>query len=149
MILFDEPDLPPRRNSTRVVGNSFDLFDETISTESKWLQGGQAKINWLELVVQLSPWVVSGCGSNGRAVASDTIGPRFESSHRQNFRMNILLLTLEKTKIKIKRPGMAHWKYHLWIFCSIFSSEWEVMMKPQSASLLEYFKTVYTPQFYS
>ena len=27
----------------------------------------------------------SGCGSVGRAVASNTIGPRFESSHRQKF----------------------------------------------------------------
>ena len=27
----------------------------------------------------------SGCGSVGRAVASETRGPRFESSHRQIF----------------------------------------------------------------
>ena len=27
----------------------------------------------------------SGCGSVGRAVASNTRGPRFESSHRQKF----------------------------------------------------------------
>ena len=27
----------------------------------------------------------NGCGSVGRAVASDTRGPRFESSHRQKF----------------------------------------------------------------
>ena len=27
----------------------------------------------------------SGCGSVGRAVAFDTRGPRFESSHRQKF----------------------------------------------------------------
>ena len=27
----------------------------------------------------------SGCGSVGRAVASDTRGPQFESSHRQKF----------------------------------------------------------------
>ena len=27
----------------------------------------------------------SGCGSVGRAVASNTRGPWFESSHRQNF----------------------------------------------------------------
>ena len=31
----------------------------------------------------------SGCGSVGRAVASDTRGPWFESSHRQNFISNI------------------------------------------------------------
>ena len=32
----------------------------------------------------------SGCGSVGRAVTSDTRGPRFESSHRQNL-LNICL----------------------------------------------------------
>ena len=53
----------------------------------------------------------SGCGSVGRAVASDTRGPQFESSLRQTFIyiLNICLLsTIEKTKIKKKRPGMAH-----------------------------------------
>ena len=37
----------------------------------------------------------SGCGSVGRAVASDTRGPRFESSHWQKFIyiMNICLLS--------------------------------------------------------
>ena len=43
-------------------------------------------------------------GSVGRAVASDSRGPRFESCHRQNFTVN----SIEKTKIKKKRPGMAH-----------------------------------------
>ena len=40
-------------------------------------------------------WVGSGCGSVGRAVASDTRGPRFESSHRQKFIyiLNICLLS--------------------------------------------------------
>ena len=57
----------------------------------------------------------SGCGSVGRAVASDTRGPRFESSHRQKF-INIeqLLYTvncvMKRQKIKKKRPGMAHFK---------------------------------------
>ena len=37
----------------------------------------------------------NGCGSVGRAVASDTRGPRFESSHRQKFiyTLNICLLS--------------------------------------------------------
>ena len=37
----------------------------------------------------------SGCGSGGRAVASDTRGPRFESSHWQKFNnlLNICLLS--------------------------------------------------------
>ena len=33
------------------------------------------------------------CGSVGRAVASDTRGPRFESSHRQKFILNICFLS--------------------------------------------------------
>ena len=39
--------------------------------------------------------VGSGCGSVGRAAASDTRGPRFESSHRQKFIyiLNICLLS--------------------------------------------------------
>ena len=48
----------------------------------------------------------SGCGSVGRAVASDARGLRFESSHRQTFISDIYLLTvnyIEKTKIKRKR----------------------------------------------
>ena len=46
----------------------------------------------------------SGCGSGGRAVASDTRDPLFEFSQRQ------ILLTLnciEKTKIIKLRQGMA------------------------------------------
>ena len=34
----------------------------------------------------------SGCGSVGRAVASDTRDPVFESSHRRNFILNILIV---------------------------------------------------------
>ena len=52
-------------------------------------------------------------GSVGRAVATDTRGPRFKSSHWRKFKKNICLLFvnfIEKTKIKIKRPGMAHLK---------------------------------------
>ena len=55
----------------------------------------------------------SGCGSVGRAVASDTKGPRFESSHRQKFlyfysTFDYYQLCIGKTKIKKNRPGMAH-----------------------------------------
>ena len=51
----------------------------------------------------------SGCGSVGRAVASDTRDLRFESCHRQTFLWKICQLsTLLKTKIKKKRPGMPH-----------------------------------------
>ena len=50
--------------------------------------------------------LASGCGSVGRAVASDT-GLRFESSPWQTFISDIYLFTvvcIEKTKIKKKRP---------------------------------------------
>ena len=53
----------------------------------------------------------SGCGSVGRAVASDTRGPRFKSSH-----WHILYGTFVycqpywKDEIKKKWPGMAHFK---------------------------------------
>ena len=55
-------------------------------------------------------WMGSGCDSVGRAVASDTRDPRFESSHRQKF-INIehfVNCVLKRRKIKKKRPGMAH-----------------------------------------
>ena len=55
----------------------------------------------------------SSCGSVGRAVASDTRGPWFVSSHRQTFYIEHLFIVkyIEKTKIKEKGPGMAHfWK---------------------------------------
>ena len=51
--------------------------------------------------------VCRGCDSVGRAVASDTRGPRFESSHGQNFIHEFIINCIEKTKI---RPGMAHLK---------------------------------------
>ena len=45
----------------------------------------------------------------GRAVASDIRRPRFESSHRQNLYWTLFTINcIEKTKIKKKRPGMAH-----------------------------------------
>ena len=51
----------------------------------------------------------SGCGSVGKPVASDTRGPRFESCHWRSFYWTLLTVNcVEKTKIKKKRPGMAH-----------------------------------------
>ena len=55
----------------------------------------------LTLTQQLSA-LGSGCGSIGRAAASDSRGPHFESSHRQKFVMNIF------RNYKEKRPRMAH-----------------------------------------
>ena len=48
----------------------------------------------------------SGCGAVGRAVASDTRGPRFESSHWQLLLNIYLLLTVcRKDKNKEKEAG--------------------------------------------
>ena len=49
----------------------------------------------------------SGCGAVGRAVAYDTRGPGLKSSHRQLL-FEHLFTVLCLTKIKKKRPGMAH-----------------------------------------
>ena len=56
----------------------------------------------------------SGCGSVDRAAFSVTRGPRFESSHRQNFKMNIFSVNCWKDEKK-KRPQLpnflhkSHW----------------------------------------
>ena len=48
----------------------------------------------------------SGCGTVGRADASDTRDPRFKSHHRQIiYRFICQLHDIEKTKIKKKRQG--------------------------------------------
>ena len=53
----------------------------------------------------------SGCGAVGRAVASDTRGPRFESSHRQLLLNIYLLLTVcRKDKNKEKEAGNGPFK---------------------------------------
>ena len=55
-----------------------------------------------------------GCGSFGLAVASDTRGPRFESSHRQkNYEQLITANCIEKKELNKKRPGMAFLKIAL------------------------------------
>ena len=64
------------------------------------LEGGGLKQNWnIKLQVlthSKSVFVGVGCGSIGRAVASDTRGPRLESSHWQKFIyiLNICLLSI-------------------------------------------------------
>ena len=55
------------------------------------------------------PGLGSGCGSVDRAVAFNTRGLRFDSSHRQKFIEHLFIINcIEKTKINKKRPGMAH-----------------------------------------
>ena len=66
-------------------------------------------------------WVVTeravrnGCGSVGRAVASNTRRPWFKTSHRKTFYIEHLFSVncIEKTKIKKKRPGMVHFKIEI------------------------------------
>ena len=47
----------------------------------------------------------SGCGSVGRAVASDNTGPRFESSHKQSLYYLYSVNCIEKTKIDENEAG--------------------------------------------
>ena len=51
----------------------------------------------------------SGCGSVGRTVASDTIGPRLESKHRSKLYLPTIN-SIENTKIIKKMLGMAEFK---------------------------------------
>ena len=54
------------------------------------------------------------CGSVGRAVASDTRGPRFKFSHRQKFIEHLFTVScVEKTKIKKKEAGNGIFKKYI------------------------------------
>ena len=80
----------------------------------------QPRINWCAMQsVEFLPkiWSMSdkieykgsGCGSVGRAVASNTWGPQFDSSHGQNLFGHLFIFNcIEKTKINKNRPGVAH-----------------------------------------
>ena len=58
----------------------------------------------------------SGCSSVGRPVASDTRGPRFEFSHQETFQYLFPVNFIEQTKIKKKRPGLAHFQVSFYVF---------------------------------
>ena len=47
-----------------------------------------------------TPLLGSGCGSVGSAVASNTRGPQFDSSHRQTFIMYIFIVNCWRGKNK-------------------------------------------------
>ena len=58
--------------------------------------------------ISSSSFPFSWSGSNGgRAVASNTSGLRFESSHRQTLYCLYTVNWIEKTKIMLNRPEMA------------------------------------------
>ena len=60
--------------------------------------------------------VGSGCGSVGKAVASDTRGLRFESSHPQNLYWTLITVNcIEKTKIKKKEAGNSPFLEYLMV----------------------------------
>ena len=50
----------------------------------------------------------SGCGSVGRAAASETRDPQFEPSRQQFYLLSAVLKMCRKTKKGKKVPGMAH-----------------------------------------
>ena len=72
------------------------------NTSSKVREG------WVLMICcgQTLRFLCSGCGSAGKAVASNTRSPWFESSHQQNFLYN--MLNVEKTKTQ--GSGMDHLK---------------------------------------
>ena len=69
--------------------------DGTIVMSSRILNTEMLK--WLRLCCtpkEKQIYLGSGCGSDGRAVASDARGPQFELSHRQTFISDIYLFTV-------------------------------------------------------
>ena len=61
----------------------------------------QAYNEFVNYVVKTINPLGSGCGSNGRLVASNNRGGRFEYYHRRNFNEHVYCqLGIEKTKIK-------------------------------------------------
>ena len=61
---------------------------------------------WVDCFLNLLILLGSGCGSVGRAVAFNTRGPWFDSSHRQNFIEHLFIINcIEKTKINKKEAG--------------------------------------------
>ena len=53
----------------------------------------------------------SGCGSVGRAVASNPYQrPAFESNHPYHLIMDVIIITVEKTKVEKNRSGMVQFK---------------------------------------
>ena len=67
------------------------LFQKVFKSQ---LLSSLALMNLLILFDLKTVKVGSGCGSIGRAVASDTRGPQFKSSHRQKFILNIVYYEL-------------------------------------------------------
>ena len=73
------------------------------------------KSTWQEHSLQfVKIWLKgSGCGSVGKAVASNTRGLRFESSHLQILMNLYFLLTVYRKDENKKRPGMTHFETNM------------------------------------
>ena len=96
---------PPKKVGRNKINSQYKCCKNFTLREFYFLYGLCGQCN--------KPFKGSGCGSVGRAVASDTRGPRLESSHRQKnifikhlFTVNCVL----KRQNKEKRPRMAHLK---------------------------------------
>ena len=62
----------------------------------------------------------SRCGSVGRALATNTLGPQFKSDYRQNFIMNIFTVNCCKDKIKKKEAGRVYLYFKRRSYCCCF-----------------------------
>ena len=62
----------------------------------------------------------SGCGSVGKAVGTDSWGPQFKSSHREQFILHIYCKLYWKDKNKEKEAGNGPFKKS-WSFTSLLS----------------------------
>ena len=65
--------------------------------------------NKVKKLIQITSTLGSGCGSVGRAVASDTRCSRFESRHRQIFIEHLLLSTALYWKDENNRKRGREW----------------------------------------
>ena len=67
-------------------------------------------LNTMPNIVKTQDILGSGCGSVGRAVASNSRGPQFESSHWQKFILNIYCQLYWKDENKEKEDGIGTFK---------------------------------------
>ena len=88
-----------------------------LPTEPQQLPGHSIKLSVCATVTEhhRQSAVGSGCGSFGRAVSTDSRGPRFESCHRQKKYSMFTVNCIVKTKIKKKKPGPVHLKNVLFL----------------------------------
>ena len=93
----------------------------------------------------------SGCGSVGRAIASDSRGPLFVSSHQHDLYRAITVNFIEKTKIKRKEAGNGPFLKSSWQYvlnrptCETFlqlSDCWTNCAKSNFTILVDFIKSI-------